>query len=358
MGKPFKLKPDSLILAPLAGVSDYPFRLLSQKCGADLTYVEMISVKALIYQNKKTLELISRGEGEQSLGVQITGNEIDDFKKAVEILNGYDFDTIDINMGCPVRKVVKTGGGSAILQDTDKVYKVMSAVSREADIPTSAKIRLGWDRNSLNFLETADALERGGAEWVSVHGRTRSEDYSYPVDLGAIAEIKKLLSVPVIGNGNIFCHHDYVQMKNKTGVDHVMVSRGSLGNPWVFKQIKTNHNHVSVDEWFDLVMVHLELHRKQYENCLNIACLTMRKHLLWYLKGWKGSCEIKKSLLLVSDFDSVYQILNDYKNYLKSQSEDIFRSFQHLKSRNDAFYWDPKFDMDRKLDGDRTNIAY
>jgi tRNA-dihydrouridine synthase B len=352
----FKLKPDSLILAPLAGVSDYPFRLLSQECGADLTYVEMLSVKALIYKNKKTLSLLQRGKGENNLGVQITGSEVDDFKKAVAILNDYNFETIDINMGCPVRKVVKTGGGSALLQDTQKAYEVMRAVAEESKVTVSAKIRLGWDKNSVNYLEISDALEKAGAEWVTMHGRTRADDYSHPVDLGALAKLKKSLNIPVVGNGNIFCRFDYEKMKEKTGVDHLMVSRGALGNPWVFRQIKNDNSHVSVEEWFEVVTRHLCLHQDHYQD-LNVACVTMRKHLLWYLKGWPNSCAVKNKLLAAAEFVKVYEILEQYKQLLL-KDQDLFRSGQLLESRKEAFYWDPKFEMDRKLDSDRTNIAY
>ena len=175
-----------IILAPLAGVSDFAFRLMCQRGGADLTYVEMLSSCALIHKNEKTLKMLYRHPEEKNLGVQITGRNSHEISEAAKILSDYPFETLDINMGCPVKKVVKVGSGSALLRDPEEVYQITSKTVAASRVPVSVKIRLGWDLNSRNFMEVTEAIEKGGAAWVTVHGRTRSQNYSDPVDLHAL----------------------------------------------------------------------------------------------------------------------------------------------------------------------------
>jgi tRNA-dihydrouridine synthase B len=345
----FKLKENAVILAPLAGVSDYPFRLLSQRGGADLGYVEMISSKALIYNNAKTLAMLYRGQDEINLGVQITASEPEDIKQAVAILQKYPFDTIDINMGCPVKKVTKTGCGSAILRNVDTVYDMVRLAVSESDCPISAKIRLGWDRTCLNYLEVADAIERAGASWLCVHGRTRSEDYSAAVDLNSIYQIKKRSSIPVIGNGNIFSHTSASIMREKTGVDGLMISRGALGNPWVFRDIKDLGYSLTLAEWYKYLREQIEIHSSFYKHSFK-ALMTVRKHLLWYLKRWPGARKIKDQLMHASSFEEINTLILGFVECLEKDGVSLRQDIESEHSGDRPYVWDPKFDMSRKHD--------
>jgi len=253
-----------VILAPLAGVSDHPFRRACARNGADLTYVEMISATAMLYESKRTFDMLTRHESESILGVQITGKTADEVGRAVAILDKMPFDTIDINMGCPVNKVVKSGCGSGILRDPARVYETTRKARESTGKPLSVKIRLGWDRNSVTWPEVLDAAEQGGAEWITIHGRLRSDDYGVAVNLDAMAELKRRAKIPVIGNGNVFSQSDALYMRERTSVDGVMVSRGALGNPWVFNAIKSGEAPVTVDEWESTVTDHLAWQQLEY----------------------------------------------------------------------------------------------
>ncbi|MCX6123154.1 MAG: tRNA-dihydrouridine synthase family protein, partial [Proteobacteria bacterium] len=213
------LPPVPVILAPLAGVSDHPFRRICAEAGAHLTYVEMISATALLYESRRTFDMLKRHDSENILGVQITGKSADEVGRAIEILDRMPFDTIDINMGCPVSKVVKTGCGSGILRDPERVFQTVKMARAATSKPLSAKFRLGWDKASINWREVSDAIESGGADWMTIHGRLRSDDYGAPVNLEDIAALKHKSKIPVIGNGNIFSRKDWLYMQETTGVD-------------------------------------------------------------------------------------------------------------------------------------------
>ena len=332
-------------LAPLAGVSDSAFRLMCQLGGADLCYVEMLSAKALIYRNQNTLRMLKRHPLEKNLGVQLTGSSPEDMGQAVSFLNKFNFSTIDINMGCPVRKVVKSGCGSAILQNIEQVYRITEAAVKNASVPVSVKIRLGWDESSLNYLEVADAIERAGASWITVHGRTRSQNYSAPVDLNAIEKIKKQLSIPVLGNGNIFSSQDVIHMRAKTKVDGVMISRGALGNPWIFNEIKGYHNHLSLENWLSSIKKHILFHKENYrEEKTGVLCF--RKHLLWYLKGWHKACSIKDAILKVLTYDELLDIVEKYAEYLREKGISSRLSLCDFTNANKERYsWSSKVEI-------------
>jgi tRNA-dihydrouridine synthase B len=339
--KPNTLIPikNSVLLAPLAGVSDFPFRLVCQKGGADLTYVEMLSSLALIYKNRKTLKMLKRHPEEKYLGVQVTGRNTEELKQAVSILNDYPFDTIDINMGCPVKKVVNSGSGSAILKDVDRVYESVRQAVAVCSVPVSVKIRLGWDRDSLNYLEVADAAAQAGASWLTVHGRTRSERYISPVDLDAIGKIKQKLHIPVFGNGNIFSQKDAEHMQTKTLVDGVMVSRGALGNPWIFSEIKNQHRKTNLVEWMNSVKMHIDWQKEAYPE-KRIGVLCMRKHLLWYLKGWPNAHKAKEKVNSVTTFEGLHHIVEEFTELMQTQ-ETSHRFMHHENLSLDRFSWNP-----------------
>lgn len=347
--KKIAAKKPVLLLAPLAGVSDHPFRRLAQNNGADLTYVEMISATALNYRNKKTLEMLARHPSEEVLGVQVTGRNPEELKEAITTLDRMNFDTIDINMGCPVAKVVNAGCGSALIKDPNLVFRIVSAARSATSKPLSVKIRLGWDQRSRNYLEVADAIASAGADWLTVHGRTRCDDYSVPVDLRAIKEIKTRLNIPVIGNGNLFTHDDIELMQEASGVDGFMISRGSLGNPWLFSA-KESQSGVSLESWLNTILTHLSWQKETY-GARNFGAVTMRKHFLWYLKGWPGAKKIRAELSLCSDLQEAMENIKDYADEL-AKLNVVERSNQQSDQPQlqKSFVWDPKFEMDRELD--------
>jgi tRNA-dihydrouridine synthase B len=342
------LPENPVILAPLAGVSDHPFRRVCSRFGADLTYVEMLSATALIYENKRTYEMFKRHESESVLGVQITSKTAEEAGKAVAILDKYSFDTIDLNMGCPVTKVCRNGGGSAIMKDPERVYDTVKACIENTDLPVSVKVRLGWDKQTVTCYEVVDAAEKAGAKWVTLHGRLRNDDYSIPVNLEMIAEAKRRLSIPLIGNGNIFSHRDAVVMREATNVDGIMVSRGALGNPFLFREIKSGSSDVNIDEWAQSVTDHLDWQGEEYGDS-GMGSICMRKHMLWYLKGWPGGKKTRELVVKAETISEARKIIEDFTARMKD--EGIVRRLPLQSDTVESrFVWDPKFEMDRKLD--------
>lgn len=338
-----------VMLAPLAGVSDHPFRRVCQGLGADLTYVEMISATALSYHSKRTLDMLKRHESEAILGVQVTSRNSEEMAKAVEIIDSYPFDTIDINMGCPVKKVVKSGCGSAILRDPERVYQTTLAACNNTDKPVSVKIRLGWDHQSLTWREVSSAAQEAGAKWLTVHGRTRSDSYGDPVNLEQIAELKKSIDIPVIGNGNLFSQMDTTLMTDATKVDGVMVSRGALGNPWVFEEIKGKRSNTSLEEWVQTVATHIDWQKEAYGD-RGIGSVCMRKHILWYVSGWPHARKIREQIGNTESLSDVRTALDEYAEQLRDEGVEL--RFQNHQQTQDSsrFLWNPVYDMDRKLD--------
>jgi tRNA-dihydrouridine synthase B len=337
-----------VMLAPLAGVSDHPFRRTCSRLGAELTYVEMISATAMLYESKRTYDMLVRHESENILGVQITGKTADEVARAIEILDRMPFDTIDINMGCPVNKVAKSGSGSGILKDPQRVFDTVKKARSATSKPLSAKIRLGWDHSSYTWPEVTDAICAGGADWMTIHGRLRSDDYQSPVNLDLMAALKRRATIPVIGNGNLFSRDDVLYMRERTGVDGVMVSRGALGNPWIFKDIARGVEAVSVDEWMGIVLDHLEWQQDAYGNT-GSGAVCMRKHLLWYAKGWPAAKKLRESISMIQEISDCRQLIEDYARDCLAQGVST-RAPVWPMDRMNRFSWDPKFDMDRSLD--------
>ncbi len=333
-----------IMLAPLAGVSDSPFRKICAKNGADLTYVEMLSATALVYGNAKTFGMMAKDSEETNVGVQITGRNAEEVARAVEIISREHFVTIDINMGCPVKKVVATGCGSAILRDPERVYTTTRMACEATHLPISAKIRLGWDHGSKNYLEVADAIEKGGAKWLTVHGRTRSDDYSAPVDLFAIKELKQKLKIPVIGNGNVLNPMDAKAMLDSTDVDGLMVSRGALGNPWLFHAIRNPEFRLSREQWYRDIKQHMAWQLKHQST----PAVCMRKHLLWYLKGWPDGANVRRQVNEINNYEEVLAIIDEF--YACLVAKDIDERLAVGESEDSRFTWEPKYEMDREHD--------
>jgi nifR3 family TIM-barrel protein len=292
--------------------------------------------------------MLKRHGSESILGVQITAASAADMGRAVEILARHDFQTIDINMGCPVKKVVKTGCGSAILRDPERVFQTVKAACSATDKPISAKIRLGWDHQSLNGLEVAQAAEAGGAAWVTVHGRTRADDYGIPVNLEGIRQIKAALKIPVIGNGNLFQLEDVAHMKAMTAVDGVMISRGAMGNPWIFKEIRQCDRSLDIDAWEETVLQHLQWQQEEYGDQTG-AAICMRKHLLWYAKGWQGVKAFREAVNEAGSLKGAGDLVRNFAEQLR-KAQYLFRTPIVQNEAGVRFAWDPKYEMDRRLD--------
>ena len=336
-------------LAPLAGVSDIPFRRICQELGAGLTYVEMLSSVAIKYNSKRTFEMMDRHKSESILGVQVTGGNAEDVALAVGVLDKKGFDTIDINMGCPVRKVVNGGCGSAILKDPERISKTMALCRNTTKLPLSAKIRLGYTREDVNVLNSVSRIINEAADMVTIHGRTRSESYSTPCDLSGIQSglqvaIQEKSQAIKVGNGDVFGYKSALKMQQETACDAVMVSRGALGNPWVFKEIILEEEiQPTFEEWLDVVLRHID-YQKEYFGSSKLAAILMRKHLLWYAKGFPNSKIARQSFNQVESLEEASDVLLQLKKEIPSD----FKRFEGF-SCNDVQV-DPKYQMDRVLD--------
>ncbi|MBX9703272.1 MAG: tRNA dihydrouridine synthase DusB [Silvanigrellaceae bacterium] len=351
--QPLQIKNLSLknrvFLAPLAGVSDIPFRRVCQEMGAGLTYVEMLSATAIFYKNKRTFEMMARHCSESVLGVQVTGPNAEQVCKAIEILDKQGFDTIDINMGCPVRKVVSAGCGSAILKEPERISTTVACAREVTSKPLSAKIRLGFTREEVNVDDSAYRISSAGADMLTIHGRTRSESYSTPCDLegikkGLASTEQTNASLIKVGNGDLFSVADAFKMRSYTQCDAVMVSRGALGNPWIFKEIlQASPFQPHFEEWLDLVLRHLE-YQKEYFGNTRIAAILFRKHLLWYAKGFPNMRALRERLNSVQSLEEAQEILKSYAQC----APKALRRFSDEHRGEGSF--DPKYEMHRELD--------
>ena len=312
-----------VILAPMAGVCNSAFRRICKEMGCSLVCAEMVSDKGMVYNSKKTKDMLYFEESERPISQQIFGSDKETFTEAAKMV--YQImkpDIIDINMGCPVPKVaVKSQAGSALLKKPDLIYDIVSAVVKSVPVPVTVKIRSGWDENSINAPLVAKLAEKAGASAITIHARTRKDGYSGHSDWNLIKKVKDSVNIPVIGNGDVHSCYDAKQMLEETNCDAVMIGRALLGNPWLIKEcndyLEKNiiPKEVTYQEKIDMMKKHLN--NLVIDTCEKQAVIQIRTHFLYYLKNMPNNAEIKNKICSQTNKDEIIKILDEYLEYLK-----------------------------------------
>ena len=307
----------NIILAPMAGITDMPFRALCREQGATFSYTEMISAKALYYKNKNTLPLLQVAKGERPIAVQLFGSEPELLAQEALKLEEGPYDVFDVNMGCPVPKVVNNGEGSALMRDPEKIGQIVSAMTKVLHKPVTIKIRKGFSADQINAVEVAKRAEDAGAAAIAIHGRTREEYYSGHADYDIIRQVKEAVSIPVMGSGDIYKGKDAKRMLDETGCDAVMIARGARGNPWIFREVahflETGEElpRPSVEEVKEMILRHA---RMLIDFCgENMAIRQMRKHAGYYVTGYPDASRIRREVNLCVTFSDLERTLTKWE---------------------------------------------
>ncbi|MBQ4263332.1 MAG: tRNA dihydrouridine synthase DusB [Bacilli bacterium] len=313
---------NKIVFAPMAGVSNISFRKIIKEMGAGLIYSEMVSNMGIIYNSKKTIELLKINNEERPISIQIFGSDTESFINAAKYVEeNFKPDIIDINMGCPVPKVaVKSQAGSALLKNPEKIYEIVKNVVDNIKTPVTVKIRLGWDKNNINCIEIAKLIEKAGASAIALHARTRADGYSGKADWKYIKQVKENVTVPVIGNGDVTSPEEAIKMLKETNCDAVMIGRATLGNPWIIKKcVEKLENDIDIPdpsytERIDMILKHYNLLKENTNE--KTALLEIKTHALWYLKYIPNSKEIKRQISVVKTEKEFLKILKNFKQEL------------------------------------------
>ncbi|MCI6467657.1 MAG: tRNA dihydrouridine synthase DusB [Faecalicatena sp.] len=311
---------NSYILGPMAGVTDLPFRLLCKEQGAGLVCMEMVSAKGILYNNKNTENLLTIHPEETPASLQLFGSDPKIVSEMAKRIEERPFAILDINMGCPVPKVVRNGEGSALMKNPKLVYELVSAVVKAIEKPVTVKIRKGFDDEHVNAVEIAKIIEEAGAAAVAVHGRTREQYYSGSADWDIIRQVKEAVSIPVIGNGDVTSGERAIAMREQTGCDGIMIARGAQGNPWIFSELLeyertgTLPPRPSVEEIKKTMLRHARLQLEYKGDYLGIR--EMRKHVAWYTKGLHGSAKLREAINQVTTYEELQGcFMNDCQSH-------------------------------------------
>ena len=305
---------NNLILAPMAGVTDLPFRVICKEMGAGMVCTEMVSSRAMLHDDLKTLKLLDTEGEKRPISFQIFGSDEESIADATRKITKFA-DIIDINMGCPAPKVVKNGDGSKLLLDLDKAKMIMETVVKNSTVPVTLKFRKGWDKEHIVAEEIAKIAEKVGISAITIHGRTRTEFFSGDVDLEIIKKVKESVNIPVIGNGNVMDEESALEMFEKTGVDGIMIGRGSFGNPWIFRNIKhyletgEKLEEPTPKEKLEVIKKQIELTVKQKGEG---ALKELRKHIAWYTKNLKNSSEFRNSINKIESKEELIETIEEY----------------------------------------------
>lgn len=317
-----KLK-SNLILSPMAGISDLPFRLLNRDFGCELAFVEMLNVRSMSYKSKKTAQMLVSGLKDRPLGIQLLGSEPKFILKAMDILSRYKFDVLDFNAACPVRKIVRRGEGASLMRHPKKLNRLLGLIVKNSAVAVTVKIRTGWDKDSVNAREVALYAQDAGIDALFIHGRTRTQGYSGSVDYGVIRDVKKAVKIPVIASGDIFSPQLAKKMFDDTGCDALAIARGALGNPWIFKEVSTflkNGRLIKRPAISQIVRVMLEhLDASIDFHGEHLGVIRFRKFFGWYTKGFYNVRCFRKETSLAKTRDDMVNIIKAcHANYSTS----------------------------------------
>ncbi|PNY87336.1 tRNA dihydrouridine synthase DusB [Staphylococcus agnetis] len=317
-----------VVLAPMAGVCNSAFRLTVKEFGAGLVCAEMVSDKAILFNNPKTMKMLYIDENERPLSLQIFGGEKETLVEAAEYVDkNTTADIIDINMGCPVSKIIKCEAGARWLLDPNKIYEMVSAVTERVSKPVTCKMRIGWDEDHIYAVENAKAAERAGAAAISLHGRTRVQMYEGKADWDIIRQVKEAVNIPVIGNGDVTSPELAEKMLKETGVDAVMIGREALGNPWMIYRtvhyLETGEliDEPEVDDKVEIALLHLR--RLVDLKGEKVGVMEMRKHASWYLKGVRGNGKARKALNQTETEAEMIEILTEFRDEMRAQQNKV-----------------------------------